>query len=57
MVIGAAKSATTSLHEILRNHPEVWMATPKEPTSFSNPEVNKRGLSWYSSLFEGAGED
>ena len=57
MIIGAAKSATTSMHMILRNHPRVWMSTPKEPTFFSNPEVNERGMGWYSKLFEDAGED
>ena len=56
MVIGAAKSATTSLHNLLRQHPDIWLSTPKEPTFYSNPEINARGLSWYSSLFEEAEE-
>ncbi|MCH2162643.1 MAG: sulfotransferase, partial [Phycisphaerales bacterium] len=57
MIIGAAKSATTSLHGVLGNHPDVWMSSPKEPTFFSNPEMHARGMSWYGSLFEGASEN
>ncbi|QDT67216.1 Sulfotransferase domain protein [Planctomycetes bacterium MalM25] len=33
-IAGAAKCGTTSLHAYLRQHPEVFMSTPKEPRFF-----------------------
>lgn len=35
VVIGAAKSGTTSLHEYLKQHPDVFMSPVKEPNYFS----------------------
>ncbi|AWW30605.1 hypothetical protein DN752_10990 [Echinicola strongylocentroti] len=34
-VVGAAKCGTTSLHEYLNHHPEIWMSDVKEPHYFS----------------------
>lgn len=34
LIIGAAKSGTTALHEYLAQHPDVFMTTPKEPRFF-----------------------
>ena len=56
MVIGSAKCASTSLCTLLGQHPEVFMATPKEPNFFSNEEVYSQGLEWYEALFDAAGE-
>ena len=53
-VIGAMKSGTTSLCNWLAEHPDVFMAAPKEPDFFSRDEVFARGLSWYESQFRGA---
>jgi hypothetical protein len=36
LIIGAAKSGTTSLYAYLKQHPEVFMCVPKEPTFFGN---------------------
>lgn len=36
LIIGAAKGGTTSLYAYLRQHPEVFMSVPKEPTFFGN---------------------
>ena len=33
-IIGAMKSGTSSLHDILSSHPQVFMCTPKEPDYF-----------------------
>jgi len=56
LVIGAAKSGTTSLHFYLSLHPEIFMSTPKEPRFFADaPEPLgrwHRGLHWYRSLFD-----
>jgi hypothetical protein len=35
LVIGAAKSATTALHEYLAQHPEIFMSPVKEPNFFA----------------------
>lgn len=54
LVIGAAKAATTSLCELLGEHPDVFMCTPKEPHFFSVDSVYARGWVWYESLFKKA---
>ena len=36
LIIGAAKGGTTSLYAYLRQHPQVFMSVPKEPTFFGN---------------------
>ena len=36
ILFGAPKAGTTSLHEALDQHPEVWMSQNKEPVFFSN---------------------
>ena len=49
---GAAKCGTTSLHEYLGSHPEIFMAHGKELNFFTGPEWNWRhGLEWYSAQF------
>lgn len=50
LVIGAAKSGTTTLYEYLCRHPQIFMSTPKEPEFFARDEVYMRGLDWYASL-------
>lgn len=56
MVIGAAKCGTTSVCDILSGHPDVFMATPKEPHYFGLLQeynyVSRRA--WYESLFDDA---
>lgn len=41
-VIGAMKSGSTTLHELLGAHPEICMSEPKEPCFFLDPELLKR---------------
>ena len=53
VLIGAMKSGTTTLHWYLREHPDVFMATPKEPNFFNDHW--HRGLGWYERLFARAG--
>jgi hypothetical protein len=52
VVIGAMKSATTTLHEQLARQPGVFMSRPKEPNYFSDDPVYARGWRWYCSLFD-----
>lgn len=49
-IIGASKCGTTSLWHMLKQHPDVFLSTPKEPLffSFNNYQVN---LDWYEKLF------
>jgi len=50
--IGAAKCGTTSLHQYLDLHPEIFMAAGKELDFFTGPEWNWRlGLDWYHAQF------
>jgi Sulfotransferase family len=51
IVIGAMKSATTTLHEQLARQPGFLMSRPKEPNFFSDDRMYARGWSWYSSVF------
>jgi hypothetical protein len=55
IVIGAMKSATTTLHEQLARQPGIFMSRPKEPNFFSDDEMHARGWAWYGSLFRQAG--
>lgn len=40
---------------MLKAHPQVFLCEPKEPQFFSRPDCFSRGLTWYKSLFAGAG--
>ena len=55
-VIGAMKSGTTSLHNWLGQHPEIFMSSVKEPGFFVEQLTWKKGWSWYQSLFADAGD-
>ncbi len=57
IIIGAMKSGTTSLFQLLERHPKLFMCTPKEPQYFSRDPVYARGEAWYRSLYAGARED
>jgi hypothetical protein len=56
LVIGAMKSATTTLHEQLARQPGLFMSRPKEPNFFSDDAVFAKGLGWYTSIFQRAEE-
>ena len=53
-IIGAMKSGTTSLHNYLHSHPEIFMSSPKELRHFSNAENWSQGHKSYLSLFAGS---
>lgn len=60
LVIGAAKSGTTTLYHWLREHPGVFLPDFKEPYFFSSYKPSRqsvRELEEYERLFEGAGPD
>lgn len=56
LIIGAMKSATSTLYEQLLRQPGVFLPSLKEPNFFSNDEQYAQGIDWYSSLFAKAFE-
>jgi hypothetical protein len=56
IVIGAARSGTTSLFQYLDPHPEVFMSQVKELNFFSNEKYWNKGFKWYESQFAGANQ-
>ena len=57
LIIGGAKSGTTTLYQYLCRHPQVYMSTPKEPDFFAVDAQYAKGMDWYSSLFSEARAD
>lgn len=53
-IIGAMKSGTTSLHNYLQEHPEIFMSKFKEPQYFSRIEYSSETHAAYLSLFNGS---
>ncbi|MFQ6537130.1 MULTISPECIES: sulfotransferase domain-containing protein [Aphanothece] len=49
IIIGAAKSATTTLTTILPRHPQIFISRPKEPKFFGRHYA--KGWMWYRKLF------
>ena len=55
LVIGAAKSATTSLCALLAKHPEVYFCPSKEISFFNRDDLYEgKGMSLYESIFNDA---
>jgi len=58
LIIGAMKAGTTSLHDYLNQHPQIYMSPVKEPRFFALEEdkklaseiENSDGLLWYGSI-------
>ena len=51
MCLGAAKSGTTTLYDILRQHPDIYMPSFKEPHFFDIPANFSNGIKWYSDTY------
>lgn len=47
IVIGAAKAATTSLYELVKSHPEIYIPGSKEVPFFSDNKVYTKGMKRY----------
>ena len=54
IIVGAAKSGTTSLARWLGDHPDVYIPPAKELYFFEQDEVWERGVDWYRGRFAGA---
>jgi hypothetical protein len=50
-ILGAAKAGTTSLYDLLSQHPQVFMTFDKEPMFFSRDDYFERGADWYTKTF------
>ncbi len=51
MCLGAAKSGTTTLYDILRQHSDIYIPSFKEPHFFDIPENFANGLQWYKKTY------
>ena len=47
LIIGAAKSGTTALYDLLKQHPQVYLPFDKEPLFFSRDDYFAQGADWY----------
>jgi hypothetical protein len=54
LIIGAMKSATSTLHEQLKRQPGIFLPLLKEPNFFSDDVQFTRGPDWYAQLFSEA---
>jgi hypothetical protein len=60
LIIGAARSGTTTLHELLRSHPRVFLPANKrpEPHFFLRDGEYRKGIAHYAKkYFNGVGDD
>ena len=55
IIIGAAKAGTTTMFDLLGEHPDVFVPHTKEPSYFSRLATFSTSQSWYESLFAEAG--
>jgi len=44
---GFAKCGTTTLHDILRQHPDIFLPEIKEPPFFEEPQLFIKGATWF----------
>lgn len=51
LCIGAPKSGTTSLYDLLKQHKDVFLPSFKEPHFFDFDESWNRGVEWYQSSY------
>ncbi len=50
-ILGAAKAGTTTLYDLLHQHPQIYLSFVKEPMFFSHDDNYARGLEWYQATF------
>ncbi len=56
LIIGSQKAGTTSLYNVLRQHPQIYMPETKEINFFFRSEVWQRGVEHYQGYFENVPE-
>jgi hypothetical protein len=56
LCVGAAKGGSTTIHDVLSRHPDIFLPQQKELHFFDSDENFYQGASWYESHFGGASE-
>jgi hypothetical protein len=51
MCLGAGKCGTTTMFDILRQHPDIYIPSSKEPHFFNISENFSNGLKWYEKTY------
>ena len=54
IIIGSQKSGTTSVYNILKNHPSFYFPDQKEINFFFHDSLYEKGVKHYSNLFTGS---
>ena len=49
--IGATKAATTTLFDLIKDHPQIYIPSDKELPFFSDDSIYKKGWNWYMKSF------
>ncbi len=57
LCIGAQKAGTTTLHDILNQHPDIYLPKSKEAHFFDIDEHYERGLNWWIDTFFSSSEN
>jgi hypothetical protein len=52
LIIGAMKAGTTSLHNYLAKHPDIFMSEPKEIHYYIDEHYQTKTIDWYKSFFK-----
>lgn len=47
LCVGFAKCGTTTLYDIMKQHPEIYLSNIKEPIYYGDKELCNRGFAWY----------
>lgn len=47
LCVGFAKCGTTTLYDILAQHPDIYLSRIKEPIYYSEKELEEKGFEWY----------
>ena len=50
-ILGAAKAGTTTVFDLLKQHPQVYLPFNKEPMFFSHEDNYQRGIDWYERTY------
>lgn len=53
LCVGVQKAGTTTLHDILKQHPDIYLPKLKEAHFFDWPERYKKGIQWWLGAFFG----
>lgn len=47
LILGAAKAGTTTLYDLIKQHPQAHLSFDKEPMFFTRDDYFSRGMEWY----------